>query len=107
MAGLTDWLINKRIAKDTTSAGYILLAVSFVSFLSAITIFYNTFISQQTIQPGPVKKSDVLPFIMSGLPTVSQKEIDELPDFFYREDIPEYVLVKIPPEILETIPKRP
>ncbi len=110
-AGLIGFLIKifrGHIKAET--ATNILIVITVVSFTLSAIIFSSIFFSQKNtgkLIPKPISKEVILPAIKQEFPEITDSMLKQLPETFYREDIPPDMANKLSQEIINSIPPRP
>lgn len=107
---LARLLIKIKVARDVTTANYILVGVATVAFTLSIIIFGDTFLkikSQQIEKAPPISKSEMMPVIKGFAPNITDSMLDRLPEKFYREDIPQEIVNVLPQNLINSVPPRP
>lgn len=110
VTGLVGFLvkISRGIIKEE-AANNILVIITVVFFtLSAIIFSRLFFLEKNNAQyPPPIPKEMIVSAIKYEFPEITDAMIKELPETFYREDIPSSIASKLPQEIINSIPPRP
>ena len=110
-AGLVGFLVKISGGHlKIETANNILVVITVISFTLSTIIFSNIFFSQKNNEkskPLPISKEVILPAIKHDFPEITDKMLEQLPETFYREDIPSDMASKLPQEIINSIPPRP
>jgi hypothetical protein len=104
---MAKWLTEKKLARNEKHANYVLIGIIIISIsLTLVVIFSNFYNSHKNPQPIPMSREDVLFIINTLFPHIPQDLIDQIPDTFYKEDLPEDIFYYLPSDIVKLIPSK-
>jgi hypothetical protein len=104
---MAEWLIEKRLARNKNQANYVLVGIIVISvILTFLVVFGGNYKKHKKTSPLPMSREDALLIIDIQFPHIPQDLIDQIPDTFYKEDLPKDIFYYLPTDIVKLIPSK-